>query len=134
MIRIISFLSILIISVNISFGQELVQKREINKGNILLGACLFLIPEAACIAVATLDSKSSSAYLPIPIAGPFIATALDRPSTEGLIVAFGIGMVETIGITLFTVGTVGKKKIYEQAMIYPVIRKNGYGLKLKVNL
>ena len=96
---------------------------------------MFLTPELLCILVSVLDKNSAASYLPIPIAGPFITNAKETPeSSKGLIVAIGLSAAEAIGITLFTVGLIGKKKMPNQAMIYPIVNKNEYGFKLKVNL
>jgi hypothetical protein len=135
MIRLISFLVALILSVNSVFGQEITQKREINKGNLISGICLFLTPELICAFVTTEDHNPAALYLPIPIVGPFITNSIETPgSSEGIIVAIGISTAEAIGITLITLGIIGKKKINKQAMIYPIINKNEYGIKLKVDL
>ena len=55
-------------------------------------------------------------------------------SSEGLIVAIGISAAEAIGITLVTVGLIGKKKNNKQEIIYPIINKNEYGLGLEIDL
>ena len=134
MTRLIVLLSVVIISVNSTFAQEASPQREVSKGTVITGVCLFLTPEMICIAVAAIEGNDAS-YLPIPLVGPFITNAKDTPnSTEGLLVALGLSTAEAIGITLFTVGMIGKKKNTSHVMVYPIIHQNGCGLKLKVNL
>jgi hypothetical protein len=135
MIRVFSLLCIMVLSVNISFGQEIEQKREIRKGTVISGTCLFLTTETICVATSIAEGSAGASYLAIPLVGPFITNAKETTrSSEGLIVAIGISTAEAIGITLFTLGLVGKKKINNQAMIYPTINKTEYGLKLIMNL
>jgi hypothetical protein len=133
MMKLISFLGIVLLSVNIASAQEMALKREVNKGNVITGACLFGIPWLICVAVA-LEAGHSASYLPVPIVGPFITNAKDNPSSEGLIVAIGISTAEAIGATLITLGIIGSKKYVGRAMLYPIINNHEYGLALKLHL
>jgi hypothetical protein len=133
MLRSILFSCAVFFSAHHVLAQEEAPKREISKGMVITGLCLFLTPEAICIAVAALDKDASA--LPIPLVGPFITNANETPnSTEGLTVALCLSAAEAAGIALFTVGLIGKKSRTREIIAYPIIRQNGYGLKLKVNL
>jgi hypothetical protein len=125
---------ILMLTVNVSFAQEKdASEREINKGCIIAGSCLFGTIWLACILTATQDASAGA--LVIPLVGPFITNAKETPnSSEGLIVAIGISAAEAIGITLVTVGLIGKKKNSKKEIIYPIINKNEYGFGLKIDL
>ena len=131
--RIISTLILTILMANNSFSQEKMHsEREVKKGMIITGACLFGTPWLISVVVA---SQTGSSYLPIPIVGPFITNSNETPeSSEGFIVAMGLSAAETTGIILVTLGIIGKKKNSKHAMIYPVIKRNKYGLRLKMDL
>ena len=134
--KLLSTLIAILLAVNVSFAQEKdASEREINKVDIIAGSCLFGTVWLACILAVSQDASAGAGALVIPIVGPFITNAKETPnSSEGLIVALGISAAEAIGITLVTVGLIGKKKNNKQEIIYPIINKNEYGLGFKTDL
>jgi hypothetical protein len=132
------FLTILcLLAISNVFSQDhLNEERLIGKGSIITGTCLFLTPWVSCLAVAAGDPNA--APLMVPVLGPYLADKSemqsDNPSSGGFYVSLGISLAEAIGITLVTVGIIGKKVDTQQTLIYPTIKKGELGLRVRVNI
>jgi hypothetical protein len=134
--KIIIAIFCLLVTSNVFSQDQLNEEREIGKGSIITGTCLFLTPWLACLAVAAGDPNA--APLMVPVLGPYLADKSemqsDNPSSGGFYVSLGICLAEAIGITLVTVGIIGKRVDSQQALIYPTIRKGELGLRVRANI
>ena len=123
----------LLLTVCHGYAQTNYETREIKKGNIISGTCLFGTVYLACILTA-IDGESGT--LLIPVIGPFITEGMegDNPSSPGFYVSLGISRAEAIGIALITTGIIGKKVRNSNVSIFPLFNKDRVGLKLKMNI
>lgn len=124
---------IILLLANYTFSQDsITPEREMQKGSIITGTCLFGTTWLICLMVAT----DGAGTLAVPVIGPFITEGMegDNPSSPGFFVSLGLSSAEIIGIALITRGIIGKKRNHNQVLIYPHINKNEYGLKVKFNI